>query len=767
LNRRAGKQTTLDTPVATPKGLTTIGELKVGDYVIGSNGKRTKVTQLHPINISEVYEVTTKGGTIECCKDHQWTVSTGYRSIKGKVQRQWKTVSTEELLKDYEDNKHIMLPKNEAIEYQKKKNLISPYIMGLWLGDGASDEFKIYGIDLEIHRDVKEFITSLSLNVRERQYAGVTRTSVATGKGIRNQINNELRSLGLIKNKHIADSYKTSTIKDRIEIIRGMMDSDGTTGLDKGKSKERFSNSNINVINDFREVLASLGVESTFREGKGKRKGEYTVNFKASFNPFRLKRKHNLYTLPSKTKGKLYKRVQEVKKTSKFKPMRCITVDSEDSLYIVGKHYILTHNTVFDVIQSIGNILAVDPKKGKPARGAYFGPTRQQTKDTAWDYYKEFLKPLTTKGLVTFNETDLSIKFKTGARINLYSYENLDNIRGKYLHHAVLDEFQLAPLDTFDKILRPMLADKGVKGSCIITGTPAGKNQFFDFYERGLSEDPDFKDWYSLSRNVYETESIEADEIEDIKATSTEEAFMQEYMCSFDAAIRGAYFGKNMARLKQSDRIRPIHYDPAYPVVAAWDMGFDGTVIWYVQKIGEEIRIFDVDYFEDKDLIYCAGKVMNKPYAYECQMIPHDGKKRQYTDKRKSVRGQLQNMGLKVKLIKYDSFDNGIHATRQLIDRAIFSKKCDKKKRMGRTRISMLDSLSLYRAVVNEDAGVMQKNAKHDRHSHVADALRTLAMGLKDNKNVGTLRELQASHSPRAPQKKLIQSTWDPFRIGE
>jgi hypothetical protein len=413
--------------------------------------------------------------------------------------------------------------------------------------------------------------------------------------------------------------------------------------------------------------------------------------------------------------------------------------------------------TVFDVIQSIGQVLSC---KLKNPRGAYFGPTRAQTKDTAWDYYKMFLKPLKDKGLVIFNETDLSIKFLNGARINLYSYENLDNIRGIYLDHCVLDEFQLAPLETFDKIVRPMLSDR--QGKAIITGTPNGKNQFFDFYERGL--DQEYPNWSSVLMTYSDTQVILPEEIEELIKESSEEAFAQEYKCSFEAAIKGAYFGKNISKLKESERVGKFPYDPAYPVVTGWDIGFDGMVIWYCQKIGEEIRIIDIDYFENKDLPYCVNKVINKPYVYEYQLIPHDGKKRSILDKKKTAKGQLENFGLKVKVVPKGSFDDGIHATRNFIDSVVFSEKCDKKIRMGRAKISPLDSLSLYSAKVDDDAGVMQKNARHDRHSHIADGLRTLAVGLKNNKISG-IKALQSRHRPSNMQKDLINNSWDPFSI--
>ncbi len=316
-------------------------------------------------------------------------------------------------------------------------------------------------------------------------------------------------------------------------------------------------------------------------------------------------------------------------------------------------------------------------------------------------------------------------------------------------------------------IVRPMISDfcdeiqASRNGKAIITGTPKGKNQLHAFYDRG--DDPKFPEWSSILMTYLDTGALDPKEIESIRLETVEEAFEQEYLCSFQAAIRGAYFGKNIAKLKSSDRIGMFDHDPAYPVVTGWDIGFDGTVIWYCQKIGERVRLIDIDCFEGKDLPYCAGKVLNKPYTYEKQLLPHDGKKRSWLDKKKTAKGQLELLGLKVKLVKRGSFEDGIHATRNFIDSVVFSeKKCDRKIRLGKTEISPLDALSLYSAKVDED-GMMQENAQK-KYSHIADGLRTLSMGLKDS-NITGVKTLHSRHRPNNMQQGLIKNEWDPFTI--
>lgn len=415
--------------------------------------------------------------------------------------------------------------------------------------------------------------------------------------------------------------------------------------------------------------------------------------------------------------------------------------------------------TVFDVIQSIGAVLSCPLPR---PQAAYIAPNYGMAKKIAWDYYKEFLAPLVKKNLVTFNETSLRIDFATGAKIYLLGAEDPDTIRGMYMDHTVLDEYQMMPPDFFEKVIRPLLSDR--EGKAIITGTPSGKNHFYDAYIRGL--DKDFEDWAGVLMTWKDTQVLPPSEIKAARKDMSEEAFMQEYECSFDAAIRGAFFGKNIAKVRFDERIQDINFDPSYPVITGWDIGFDGTVVWYAQKVGEQLRIIDCDIFEDKDIPYVVNKVMNKPYTYQYQILPHDAVKRMITDKRKTAKGQIENLGLKCKVAPRISIEDGIHATRNLIDRCVFTAQCDKKQKQGRNKVSPLDSLSLYRSEYDESRGVLNQTPVHDRHSHVADALRTLAVGIK-NISFGTNVDIARRSRNKRGREQVIQHDWNPYTIGK
>lgn len=409
--------------------------------------------------------------------------------------------------------------------------------------------------------------------------------------------------------------------------------------------------------------------------------------------------------------------------------------------------------TVFDVMQSIYAVLKC--KKRRP-QAAYIAPTYSQAKKIAWDYYKEYLEPLRLKGLVTFNESALRVDFKNGGKIYLLGSEEPDAIRGMYMDHVVLDEYQMMPADFFEKVIRPLLSDR--KGEAILTGTPSGKNHFHEGYQKGM--DPEMKDWSSVLMRWDETQVLDPEEIEAAKRDMSIEAFQQEYECSFDVANKGAFYGNNVARVKADGRLKEIHHDPSYPVVSGWDIGFDGTVIWHAQKIGDEVRIIDCDIFEDKDIPYVVNKLIQKPYTYQYQILPHDAVKRMITDKRKTAKGQIESLGLKCKVAPRLPLHDGIHATRNLIDRSIFSTKCERKVKLGRSKTNALDLLTLYRAEFDETKGVTNTVPVHDRSSHVADALRTLSTGIKNGKAwEAKIVQSRATHR----DQPLVINKWNPF----
>lgn len=404
--------------------------------------------------------------------------------------------------------------------------------------------------------------------------------------------------------------------------------------------------------------------------------------------------------------------------------------------------------TIFAVNELIKQVLK-NPK-AKP-QVAYIAPTYRQAKQISWEIFKNFVAAIPN---VKINESELRIDLPNGGRILVLGAENPDSLRGLYLDYVVLDEVADMPAHLWGTVIRPALADR--EGGAIFIGTPKGKNFFHELYVRG--KDKTNKEWRSTLLDYTVTKALNDNEIESLRKELTEEEFEQELECSFTAAIRGAYFGKQMARAETDGRICRVKYDPDYPVIAAWDIGFDGTSVWYAQFINNEVRIIDFDHFVDEDIPHCVNVVKNKRYVYEYQILPHDAAKRSNLDKNKTIKGQIEKLGLKCIKAERSDFLEGISVARKLIDRAIFDiDRC----------AHGLESLRQYRAQYDESRGVFSNNPVHDKHSHPADAFRTLAMGMKKESNSSRLRKVgvMGQYDPYSVKHNLV-STWDVYNSG-
>ena len=193
-------------------------------------------------------------------------------------------------------------------------------------------------------------------------------------------------------------------------------------------------------------------------------------------------------------------------------------------------------------------------------------------------------------------------------------------MRGIYLDGVVLDEYADMDPRVWSEIIRPALADR--QGWAVFIGTPKGRNAFYDMWRRSQSEEG----WFSLMLKASDTGLISESELALARRDLSEEQYAQEFECSFDAAVVGAYYGKLMAQAEQDKRITGVPYDPAAPVWTAWDLGIrDATAIWFAQVVGREIHI--VDYYEASgaDLGHYVREINSRPYIYAGHIVPHDG----------------------------------------------------------------------------------------------------------------------------------------------
>ncbi len=351
-----GKGLPLFTPVATPAGWRSIGDLKVSDRVIGRDGMPTRVTGVYPQGKRPTYLVSfTDGYSIECDDAHLWSVKDRNRMVRGK---EWLTINTEELShKPVAGN--YAIPRVEPVLYSARTLPIDPYLLGVLIGDGflmgTSLAFSAPAEKQEIADRVAGNLAA-GYSLHPHNEGSTSRQFYLTRNGGGNAPNiylSAIRSLDLdvpSGARFIPAIYLTGSICQRLDLLRGLMDTDGSSK----QNRITFHTTSEKLANDVGELVQSLGGTAIRRfydrssEGKS---GEWQVNVQLDrFCPFYLTRKASGWR-PAANRTGLYRYIESVKATGEMAETVCIAVDAPDSLYVV-QHYIVTHNT----IQAIGVI---------------------------------------------------------------------------------------------------------------------------------------------------------------------------------------------------------------------------------------------------------------------------------------------------------------------------------------------------------------------------------------------------------------------------
>jgi phosphate starvation-inducible PhoH-like protein len=400
--------------IATSNGWTTMGEIKIGDKVIGRDGMPTEVLGIYPKGEKDTYKVTTFDGTSTiCCADHLWYTQT--REEKNKKQ-QGKVRVTRDIISDLENGLKHFLPRNEPVHFDKKELSIAPYTLGVLLGDGTysdshvrfasadqeivdrvNDEIKPLGLycqqakkqysqawsytlsSLEGYRQGAKPVKITEIDTSNTYYFSTNREAMkftnckqktlstrvscgATVDGYKYEKNGEpwvnpvfncLRNHDLLGkkawDKFIPDDYKYSSVQDRIDILRGLCDTDGCC-RERVNDQVNFYTTSLRLAEDVIEIVRSLGGKAKLRSRD--RRVENNTNFTPrrisyevsiampeSINPFYLKRKAERF----KGKNIAHIEIISIEKVGNEK-VQCIKVDNPEHLYLTDD-FIVTHNT--------------------------------------------------------------------------------------------------------------------------------------------------------------------------------------------------------------------------------------------------------------------------------------------------------------------------------------------------------------------------------------------------------------------------------------
>lgn len=352
--RKNAKALPLDTPVPTPDGFVLMGDLSEGDKVIGSDGRPTRVTLKSEIHKNkDCYRITWDDGseTISSA-DHQWRVRVG------GMGRSWKTVDAEEICRTHKHTKQsIAIPLCKPVNYSEKYLDISPYVLGAWLGDGSSTSSEMYVGAEDLSHFINEMSSELGFDVVVRQDSrpGSCYT-LSLYDGVRNcrdktKLRPRLRALGVLGNKHIPEQYMTASVPQRWALLQGLMDTDGSVSIGGKIPQCTFSQKNKSMCDQVCELARSLGLKASVKHGIQRVNGSPYDYWRVTFNAFndcpvfRLKRKQGkLSRRPEKESRSCFRYVKSVEKVNSV-PCQCIQVEAQDSLYLCGRDYVVTHNT--------------------------------------------------------------------------------------------------------------------------------------------------------------------------------------------------------------------------------------------------------------------------------------------------------------------------------------------------------------------------------------------------------------------------------------
>jgi hypothetical protein len=247
--------------------------------------------------------------------------------------------------------------------------------------------------------------------------------------------------------------------------------------------------------------------------------------------------------------------------------------------------------------------------------------------------------------------------------------------------------------------------------------TPRGRNDFYAIHKRA-DADPE---WYSLVLKASQTGLIPAAELASARHDLTADQYDQEFECSFDAAVQGTYYGKDMARAEAEGRITGVPRDGAVQVWTAWDLGVrDSTAIWFAQMCGREVHL--IDYYENsqQDLGHYVAILASKGYNYQGHILPFDVKVKELITGKTRLE-HLESLGLKnITICPQHREEDGINGVRVMLSRCWFD----------RIRTARgVDCLKLFRSMFDEKLKVFSTHPLHDYTSHAAAAFRYLAMG--------------------------------------
>lgn len=345
-------------------------------------------------------------------------------------------------------------------------------------------------------------------------------------------------------------------------------------------------------------------------------------------------------------------------------------------------------------------------------------PTYSQAKKVIWDSStndgQRILDYIPKEVIESKNGHEMKIRFTNGSLYQLIGSDNIDSLVGSNPKIIIFSEYAIQSPSAW-AYLSPILEVN--KGCAIFISTPRGKNHFYDLVNTAKNNPK----WFCEVLSVKDTNVLTDEEVKKIQDENgfSDEHMQQEYYCSFNRGVEGAYYGKIIENSRNAGRICQVHYETRSPVNTAWDIGFgDSTAITFWQEIAGELRIIDFYEAQGEGIEHYAKIIQRKSYVYGTHYMPHDAGSGSIQTGR-TLQDVAHEIGIKTTVLEREKdVSVGIEAVRAMLSIAFIDEtKCR----------HLIKCLENYHKKYNEKTQSYSETPLHDWSSHAADSVRYMA----------------------------------------
>lgn len=405
-----------------------------------------------------------------------------------------------------------------------------------------------------------------------------------------------------------------------------------------------------------------------------------------------------------------------------------------------GKDDVLLHRTAIAAFERPASYWTLLPEYAQARKALWAAVNPHTGKRRIDEAFPQELRAST-------NEQEMFIRFINGSTWQLVGSDRYNSLVGAGVAGVTFSEWALANPSAWAYI-RPMLEEN--EGWAAFITTPRGRNHAKSMFDMAKANPK----WFAEVLSIHDTGALSLDQIEESLdeyiALYGEDIgraqFEQEYECSFNAAILGAFYAREMVAVRKEGRIDPeLEAIEGRPVHRAWDIGVkDDTSIWWFQVVGAQVFILDCYSASGVGLDHYADVVHKRAEEYGWKsgvdFVPHDAKIKEWGSGRTRVE-TMREFGLNPQLCINASKMDGINAARQTLARCVFHDRCEEQG---------ISALEQYRREWDDDKKAFKASEIHDWSSHLADAFRYLSLSWR------VIPEVAEEKPPVAPPGKFI-----------